>query len=323
MKTSAEIKIGIMITVSLVILCILIIATSGTYLFQKGYTIKVYFDYVSGLDAGSPVRLAGMEVGEVKDLALVDKKIEVTLKLKSTAKIRSDSIATINTLGIVGEKYVEITMGTSQGKILGPGSIIQGVNPVNIEEVLNRTEQVVYKSEKIVAFMDKMLGGEQTWIELDKIIRNTSTFTATLNELLLENKEDIGSTIKDLHSICSSLKGIIKENRDDFRTTNEKLKLIAIQFQQISLQLNKTIGDLNNTVVGTKKDISNTFTELNKTINSLQSILQKVEKGEGTLGKLISNEEIANRLASSAKNIEELTLDLKKHPWKLLQKEKK
>lgn len=322
MRASAELKIGIMVTAALTILGILIIAASGNFLLQKGYTIKVYFDYVSGLDSGAPVRLAGMEVGEVKDLVLVDKKIEVILKLKSTAKIRSDSIITINSLGIVGEKYVEITMGTSQGKILEPGSVVQGVNPVNVEQILSRTEAVVYKTEKIITFMDKMLGGEETWIELDKAIRNTTIFTATLNELLAENKEDIGATIKDLHSISASLKGIIKENKDDFRTTNEKLKQTMIQFQQISLQLNKTIAELNNTVVGTKKEINNTFTELNQTIDSIQGILQKVEKGEGTLGRIISNEDIINRLASAAKNIEELTLDLKKHPWKLIQKGK-
>jgi len=311
-----------MVTISLTILGILIIAASGTYFYQKGYTIRVYFDYVSGLDTGAPVRLAGMEVGEVKDMALVDNKIEVILKLHSTAKVRSDSNITINSLGIVGEKYVEITMGTPQGKILKPGSIVQGINPVNVEEMLSRTEAVVYKSEKIVAFMDKMLGGEETWIELDKMIKNTSAFTNTLNELFTKNKEEINSTIEDLYSISASLKGIIKENRDDFRTTSEKLKQTAIQSQLISLQLNKSASELNNIILGTKKEMSHTFTELIETIDSLQGILQKIEKGQGTLGMLISNEEVSNQLASAAKNIEELTLDLKKHPWKLIQKGK-
>jgi len=317
---TAELKIGIMVTAALIILGILIIAASGRYFYQKGYTLRVYFDYVSGLDRGAPVRLAGMEVGEVKDLTLVDKKIEVILKLQSTAKVRSDSIITINSLGIVGEKYVEITMGTPQGKILKPGSSIQGVNPVNVEEMLTRTEAVVYKSEKIVAFLDKMFGGEQTWIELDKMIKNTSAFTNTLNELLTENKEEIDSTIKDLYSISASLKRIIKENRDDFRTTTEKLKQAAIQFQLISLQLNKIASELNNTILETKKDISNTFTELTQTIDAIQVLLQKIAKGEGTLGRLISDKEIAAHLTTAAKNIEELTLDLKKYPWKLIQK---
>lgn len=322
MRTNAELKIGIMVASALTLLGILIITASGTYFFQKGYDVEVYFDYVSGLDSGAPVRLAGMEIGEVKELSLVDDKIQVTLKLKSTAIIRSDSEVTINSLGIIGEKYVEITLGTPQGEILKPGSIIRGVNPINVEEMLSRTEAVVYKSEKIIAFMDKLLGGQETWVELDKIIKNTATFTATLSELLVENKDDISSTIKDLHSISASLKGIIKENRDDFRTTTKEFKQTATSLQLISLQLNKTIDKLNNTIVGTKKEMTTTFMELNKAINSIQNILQKVEKGEGTLGKLLSDKEVANHLANAAKNIEELTLDLKKHPWKLIQKGK-
>ncbi|MEW6097127.1 MAG: MlaD family protein [bacterium] len=313
MRANAELKIGIMVAIALTILGILIVAASGTYLFKKGYTIQVYFDYVSGLDTGAPVRLAGMEVGEVKDLALVDKRIKVTLKLKSTAKIRTDSRVTINSLGIVGEKYVEITLGTPQGEILKPGTTIQGINPVNVEEMLSRTEAVVYKSEKIVAFMDKLLGGEESWREFDKIIKNTAAFTTTLNELLLENKDDIGSTIEDLHSISTSLRKIIKENCDDFRITTEKLK-------QSAIQLNKCLANLDNAITGTKKEITTTFVELSNALDSIQDILQKIENGEGAVGKLLSDKEVADNLANAAKNIEELTIDLKKHPWKLMKK---
>ncbi|MFH1563395.1 MAG: MlaD family protein [Nitrospirota bacterium] len=206
MKISSELKVGIMVAVSLTLLGMLIIAASGKFFLQQGYTIVVYFDYVSGLNAGAPVRLAGMEVGEVKNLSLSDSKITVTLKLEPTAKIKSDSKVTINSLGIVGEKYVEITLGTPQGKILESGSIIKGINPVNIDEVLSRTEAIVNKSERIIVFMDKMLGGEETWAEFDKILKNMATFTTTLNELLVENKEDINYSIKNLHSISLSLK---------------------------------------------------------------------------------------------------------------------
>lgn len=314
MRLSAELKVGIMVTASLVILGILIIVAGGNYLYPRGYTIKVYFDYVSGLNKGAPVRLAGMEVGEVKNIALSDDKIEVTLKLTSEAKIRSDSKITINSLGIVGEKYVEMTMGTTQGKIIKPGSIIQGINPVNVEEMFSRTEAVVYKSEKIVAFLDKMLGGEETWVELDKIIKNTSNLIMTLNELLNENKEDINSTIKELHHITTSLKRIIKENTEDIKVTTER-------FKQSAIKLDKNLSNLDIVITGTRKDISNTFAELNETLDSIQDVVEKVKKGEGAIGKLLSDKEVANKLENAAKNIEELTLDLKRHPWKLIRKE--
>lgn len=322
MRISSELKVGIMVAVSLTLLGMLIIAASGKFFLQQGSSIIVYFDYVSGLNTGAPVRLAGMEVGEVKNLSLSDGKIAVTLKLEPTARIRSDSNVTINSLGIVGEKYVEITMGTAQGEVLKSGSIIKGINPVNIDEVLSRTEAIVNKSEKIIVFMDKMLGGEQTWVEFDKILKNMATFTSVLNELLVENKEDINYSIKNLHSISSSLKRIVEENRDDFRDTTRRFKESAFQFQQASLQLSKTLSDLSLVVGGTKKGITETLSELTKITDSTQSILKKVEKGDGALGKLISDEEVANHLTNAAKNIEELTLELKRNPWKLLQREK-
>ncbi|MDI6734856.1 MAG: MlaD family protein [bacterium] len=322
MRISSELKVGIMVAVSLTLLGMLIIAASGKFFLQQGYTIVVYFDYVSGLNTGAPVRLAGMEVGEVKDLVLSDSKIAVTLKLEPTAKIRSDSNVTINSLGIVGEKYVEITLGTPQGKILESGSMIKGITPVNIDEVLGRTEAIVNKSERIIVFMDKILGGEEIWIEFDKILKNTATITTTLNELLDENKEEINHSIKNLHSISLSLKRIVEENRDDFRDTTKKLKESAFHFQQASLQLSKILSDLNLMVGGTKKGIAETLSELTKITDSTQSILKKIEKGDGALGKLVSDKEVANHLTNAAKNIDELTLELKRNPWKLLQKGK-
>lgn len=322
MRISSELKVGIMVAVSLTLLGMLIIAASGKFFLQQGYTIVVYFDYVSGLNVGAPVRLAGMEVGEVKDLTLSDSKIAVTLQLEPMAKIKSDSNVTINSLGIVGEKYVEITLGTPQGKILKSGSMIQGINPVNIDEVLSRTEAIVNKSERIVVFMDKILGAEEIWAKFDKILKNTATITTTLNELLDENKEEINYSIKNLHSISSLLKRIVEENRDDLRETTRRFKESAFQFQQASLQLSKTLNDLNLIVSGSKKGVVETLSELTKITDTTQSILKKIESGDGALGKLISDKEIAHHLTNAAKNIDELTLELKRNPWKLIQKGK-
>lgn len=336
-----EVKIGIMITFGLVLLAGLIIYSGGGYFYQKGYTINVYFDYVGGLDKGAPVRLAGMEVGEVRDLRIKGKKVVVIIWLKESSVVCKDSRITINSLGIVGEKYVEITMGQN-GKHLKNGDSVIGVTPVNIEEIFNRTESIVNKSEKLVAVLDKMLGEQETWLEIDKIIKNVSTFTTTINDLLDKNKDGLNQSITNMTRLTANFNNLIAENRNNVKITTDNFKDAAIQIKDTSNQLKKTFEQANRTLTNIDKTMTNldkaaldsknkmtsTLSNINKTANSidkaatsLDAIIKRVENGQGGLGKMIVDKEMANNLSEAVANLNTLSKNLREHPWKLLQKE--
>ena len=111
-----EVKIGLFVFIAIILLTIITFSI-GDFLFKSGYNIDVIFSFANGVQNSAPVRLAGIEVGEVKEAAVFKDqegktKVRLKLWLTSDANIENDSKVCINTLGLIGEKYVEIIPGT-------------------------------------------------------------------------------------------------------------------------------------------------------------------------------------------------------------------
>ena len=109
-----------------------------SFLGGRGYVVTVDFPSVGGLKAGSNVEIAGVEIGRVEKIGLVDYQARVTLRVQAGVKLQEDSIASIKTKGLIGERYIRISPGGSE-KIIGPNGKIREVEaPVDFEELLSK-----------------------------------------------------------------------------------------------------------------------------------------------------------------------------------------
>jgi phospholipid/cholesterol/gamma-HCH transport system substrate-binding protein len=109
-----------------------------SFLGGGGYMITADFPSVGGLKAGSTVEIAGVEIGRVESIGLFDYQARVTLRINGTVKLQDDSIASIKTKGLIGEKYLRISPGGSE-RIIPPNGRIREVEaPVDFEELLSK-----------------------------------------------------------------------------------------------------------------------------------------------------------------------------------------
>ena len=109
-----------------------------SFLGNTGYPVMVEFPSVGGLKAGSSVEIAGVEIGRVESIGLADYQARVVLRVKRDVQLQEDSIASIKTKGLIGEKYVRISPGGSD-KIIPPNGRIREVEaPVDFEEQLSK-----------------------------------------------------------------------------------------------------------------------------------------------------------------------------------------
>ncbi len=144
-KMSNEAKTGILVLVSLITLGALLLKVGNFGLFKKGYTIRSQFHYTAGVKKNAPVRLSGVDVGEVKDLVLHygdETLIETVLRIDEGVKIRKDSKMYVTTLGLMGEKYVEIKAGTAAAEYANEGDEIPSQDPVRLEELIEMATKV-------------------------------------------------------------------------------------------------------------------------------------------------------------------------------------
>ena len=156
-----DIKIGLFIFIGLVILTVVTFSISD-FFFKPGYNIFIELGFANGIQQSAPVRLAGISVGEVKEAGVFKDdagKTMVRLKLWLTndAKVEEDAQVIINTLGLIGEKYVEIIPGTPGSALVSEGGLMKGHDSVSVEQMTKKGYEIALKLEQAVAHMDEIL----------------------------------------------------------------------------------------------------------------------------------------------------------------------
>lgn len=157
-----ELKVGGFVLVAMAALSFFVISISDLSFMKKGQGIQVVFGFANGLREAAPVRLAGVDAGLVKSLKVFtdDKdnsktKVKVNLWIEEGIRIPADSKITINQLGLLGEKYVEIVPGVSAQNMAADALVI-GIDPTPIEKI---TEQVAVLTGKIETTVDSINNG--------------------------------------------------------------------------------------------------------------------------------------------------------------------
>lgn len=183
-----ELKVGIFLLIGIVILFVIVFSVGDINLSKRGYLIKVTFNFAAGIGPSAPVRLAGVGVGQVRGIQIVyDEKTkksvaELTAWIQEPTRIEVDSVATINTLGLLGEKYLEINPGTPGNPVLKNDDVIIGKDPVTMEKV---TENLAALSESARLIVDRLKNGEGAIGKLltkDTIYNDLEAFVADIKK---------------------------------------------------------------------------------------------------------------------------------------------
>jgi len=138
-KFDLELVVGLFIIVGVVCLGYLSIKLGKMEIVgERGYNIYALFSNVGGLKTGSPIVIAGVDVGRVKSITIENYQARVVLSLPRDIKIQEDAIATVKAKGLIGEKYLEITPGGSEKTIKPGGRIRETQSSVDLEELLSK-----------------------------------------------------------------------------------------------------------------------------------------------------------------------------------------
>lgn len=184
-----ELKVGIFIAVGILIFFIIVFSIGDVYIIRKGYHINVLFNFANGITESSPVRLAGVNAGQVDKINLFYDEKEGKTKVRiltwindEKIKIERDAKATINTLGLLGEQYLEIYPGQKRGDILKNGDEIIGRDPVPTEVLAEKIGELADSVSVIMARMEQGEGTVGKFLADEKIYNNLEAFTEDIKK---------------------------------------------------------------------------------------------------------------------------------------------
>ena len=182
-KTKLELKVGVFVFMGLAVLVIFLLSIGGFKTWSSGYRLNLVFNFINGVRVGAPVRFAGVDVGEVKRINLqlesgenhTDVQLEVWLR--DIVRVPADSTVWINTLGLLGEKYVEIIPGKDYVNFLKDNQSLKGVDPLPTHELFNRAENIMRSLDDGLAriidkegTLGKLLYDDKVYNELEALV---------------------------------------------------------------------------------------------------------------------------------------------------------
>ncbi len=268
---------------------------SRSALFQQRYSLSTSFSTTEGLVEGSPVRLAGVAVGNVTRIGfsptLSNRRIQVTLSIERRVqdRIRQDSVASIGTIGLVGDKVLDITVGSSDLPVVPPGGALESVNPMDYSALLQKGNTILDHVTRISASLDEFLsgGGKAEGQNLSEAVRSLRT-------TLVEVEKGQGL----LHDIIYGPEGANLLVRMD--RTMQSLERVAHAMETERGLLHALIYNPPDQTLG----------RLTQTLADVDDLVREAREGHGLLHALLydpQRAEILTHLEQASQQLEALT----------------
>jgi phospholipid/cholesterol/gamma-HCH transport system substrate-binding protein len=161
-KTKLELKVGVFALIGLIILVIFVLAIGNFKTWTSGYRVTFIYNFADGIKLGAPVRFAGIDAGEVKDIKFIfdpqesKTRVQLICWVRREVRIPVDSTIWVNTLGLLGEKYIEIMPGKDYAHCLVAEQSSEGIDPIPMHEIVRLAKDITENlDESIVRINNK------------------------------------------------------------------------------------------------------------------------------------------------------------------------
>ncbi|HEX2869215.1 MAG TPA: MlaD family protein [Ignavibacteriales bacterium] len=302
-------KVGLTVLAGLTVLFIFaLLVGSNEFLFSRTFTLYINLSNTAGLVDGAPVTLAGYKVGDVKAIDFVtvnnEPVIRVTLRIKKEyqPQIRSDSKVRVTSIGILGDKFVDISIGSPSAKLLTEYSFLDVEPTFSLE---NLTKNLAPNVDKFNSIMDN----------LKAVTDSISKGKGTLGELI-----NTRSAIEGLNSAIGKIDLALNALENKKGTLNRLLydtalyhgiASTAMSLKKISEGLNQGRGSLGKMIAS-----DSLYLSLSKSSHQLNQFMQKAQQDSTVLGGLVGDRKLYKDINTLITELNSLIMDIRQHPEK-------
>lgn len=306
MKIRKEVQIGIVVVVAIGLLYAGLNYLKGISVFKQPVVYYGVYDRINGLEPSNPIMLNGFQIGQVKTIDIVNDgsgRLLVTMILNKHIDVPKDTRALLKAGDILGSMQVHFLLGQSEDLALSGDTLIPDVEGDLVEEVNAQLRPLKVKAESLISSVDSVIQvieailnaqSQQNLIEsfkgVNNAVANIERTSFRLDTLVAEERNKISSIFTNIDNLSAALS-----------RNSENLENIISNFSQISDTL-------------AKADIATTVVNANAALADVQKVMDKINRGEGSLGMLINNPDLYKRLESASNNLDLLVEDIRVNP---------
>lgn len=297
-------KIGALVVTALA-LFIAIVFTLGQqqHFWESKVHYVIHLARTNGLQEGAQVSLSGVAVGTVDDLTFPPEPeqtfiiVSLSVAAKAANKIRDDSVVSVRTFGLLGDRYLEITPGSAQAKVVESGGLLNAVDPTDLEAVFGQSGDIVTNVVEVTTQLKDVLGainrgegllgamvrnkefGEKTLQKLDSTLANVNDTSQALSTVMMRVERGEG------------LAGRLLRDSKQSRDILDSIQHAAKSLDELSARLKKGNG-LAMRLADDEPYAKRVLSKLDQTLENLREITDKVNRGDGSAGKFVNDDRL-------------------------------
>jgi phospholipid/cholesterol/gamma-HCH transport system substrate-binding protein len=313
MKESVESKLGVFFALA-VVLALIILEYLGSFGFlERGYHLHAMFKNVQDLKVGDTVKMAGVHVGRVENIALTNDYVDVTLNLSRSADVRTDSKASISFTGLMAQNYVAIDFGTPAAPKAEEGAFLQTAEQPDLGQLFAKLDKVATGVENLTRSfsgekLDNFIGPFTDFLK-DNRTNLTATISniKTVSDRIVQGQGTVGKLINE-DTLYVSAQGVVS----NLQNVGSYVKGVTDDAHTLLTNANQVVTGVRagQGTVGKLLTDDTLYRETTGSMTNLHSILIKIDKGQGTVGQLINDDSFLKGAKLSLQKLDKATESL-------------
>jgi len=273
-----ELRVGVTLTIAGVILVVGMLWLAGFKFNDERYQLSFVFPEVAGLSQGDKVTVAGLDAGEVLELKLLDDgTVLVDVDIDPHIRIPVDSRVSVASYGLIGSKVVSVRPGQSS-EVLEDGAVAVGIYDKGLGDVVSEMGEALTEIRSVLAAADELLSDEEGRALVRESLENANEATGSLK-----------LAVADLRVASAELRAFIDEKRDPASATIDSLEVASAGLVVVSRELQSVTA-------------------------SLDTIMRRVERGEGSIGRLLADDAAHEEFLAAVREVRLLVEEIKRNP---------
>jgi phospholipid/cholesterol/gamma-HCH transport system substrate-binding protein len=295
MAISTEKKVGLFFILGLILFGVMMELGGQWNPFDTSVPYHTFLTSVTGIKIGDSVRLAGVDVGKITGIKVLDGRVRLDFEVEKGTRLRTDSVASLRMTNLLGGQFLGVSFGTPTAPILSAGAAVQGKDTASVDTVMSTMGDLATDAKSLVTELN----------------RNQQELVGKLSSILDENRGNLKGSLSNLNSITSKFDrgdgslALLLNDKSLYRNTRE----VTANLQNITARIEKGEGTIGKLVTDDAfyVEAKGALANMNKGMKDMNEIAGKINRGEGTMGQLVNDKKLYAELSGASKNIKEIT----------------
>jgi phospholipid/cholesterol/gamma-HCH transport system substrate-binding protein len=266
---------------------------------EGGYTVYCRMADASGIVKQSAVRVAGIGVGRISGIRLDNGKARIDIKIRPDVPLYEDAVAIKSSASLLGEYYLAIAPGTEGRRKLVDGDQIRTVEEATtMDSIMKDVSRLAERVNRVAEALANSIGTKQGEENMRATLQNLADVTDALNKTVRENRESIRNILVSVENITSKGAPEVDKILENTRVVTEEVRGLIAKNEEGQPPQEGEVREI-------VEKINRASTNLEKTMQNLETVTGRLERGEGTLGRLSKDEKLVNEVEGVASGVNE------------------